>query len=128
MKNSNKRVMHNEQIILIRPKPLTKNLGFGKSVQKPKYSKDVEGVHTHSYNFIYSAYRKFSIKGAPLFFDIKSLDSWTFLAIPEPKMVRFPFCKKPLEGANVLYPIRVPPNVLHQLPVPLLSPPVQFAR
>ncbi len=61
-------------------------------------------------------YRKLSIKGtspykgAPLFFDIKSLGSWTFLGISQPKMVRFSFCKKPLEGWNVFYSIRAAPK------------------
>ena len=72
-------------------------------------------------------YRKLSIKGAspykgaPCFPDTQSMGSWTFLAISQPKMVRFSFCKKPLEGGNVLYPIGAPPKVLPQRPAPLLE-------
>ena len=53
-------------------------------------------------------YHKFSIKGAtpnkgaPLIWPQGYWVSGRFLAISQPKIVRFSFCKKPLEGGNAL--------------------------
>ncbi len=54
-------------------------------------------------------YRKFSNKGAspnkgaPSFLRGTLTQNLTFLAISQPKMVRFSFCKRPLEAENVIY-------------------------
>ncbi len=54
-------------------------------------------------------YRKLSIKGAtsykgaPSFMTPNFMGFWTFLVISQPKMVRFSFCKKPLEDENAPY-------------------------
>ncbi len=54
-------------------------------------------------------YRKFSNKraspnkGDPLFSEGYPNSKFHVLAISQPKMVRFSFCKKPLEAENVLY-------------------------
>ncbi len=54
-------------------------------------------------------YRKFSNKGAspnkgaPCFLRGTLTQNFTFLAISQPKMVRFSFCKKPLVAENALY-------------------------
>ncbi len=58
--------------------------------------------------YIYT-YRKFSNKGAspnkgaPCFLRGARTQNSTFLAISQPKIVRFSFCKKPLEADNALY-------------------------
>ncbi len=53
-------------------------------------------------------YRKFSNKGAtPHLLTPKLLMFWTFFAISQPKMVRFSFCKNPLELlSNESVPLR----------------------
>ncbi len=58
-------------------------------------------------NFYKLQYRKFSnrgatpYRGAPPLLTTSPLGFWTLLAISQPKIVRFSFCKKPLEGENV---------------------------
>ncbi len=49
------------------------------------------------------------------------LSFWTFLAISQPIMVRFSFCKNPLEAGNVYSLMGAPPKVLPPRPVPLLG-------
>ncbi len=66
----------------------------------------------HAY---YPTYRKFSIegatpyKGAPSFLTPSFMGLWTFLARSQPKIVRFSFCKKPLEAGNISNLMRAPP-------------------
>ncbi len=55
-------------------------------------------------------YRKFSNKGAPAY-DPSLFKLLTFLAISEPKMVRFSFCKNPLEAGNIPPLMGAPPRV-----------------
>ena len=72
-------------------------------------------------------YRKFSnigatpYRGAPPLLTPGLLCFWTFLAISQPNIVRFSFCKKPLEGENVLSPMIAPPKVFPKRPAPLLG-------
>ncbi len=51
------------------------------------------------------------IKAPPPLLTPGLLGSWTLLAISQPKIVRFSFCKKLLEGENVLSPMIAPPKV-----------------
>ncbi len=72
-------------------------------------------------------YRKFSnrgatpYRGAPPLLTPGLLGFKTFLAISQPKIVRFSFCKKLLEGENVPSPVIAPPKVLPKRPAPLLG-------
>ena len=71
-------------------------------------------------------YRKFSNRGAtpieaPPLLTPDLLGFWTFLAISQPKIVRFSFCKKPLKGENVLFLMIAPPKVFPKRPAPTLG-------
>ena len=62
-------------------------------------------------------YRKFSNKGTPCFLGGTLTQNFTFLAMSQPKMIRFSFCKKSLEVGNALYS----PISLLTRPAPLLE-------
>ena len=47
--------------------------------------------------------QNFTFFGPPCFLRGNLTQNFTFLAISQPKMVRFSFCKKPLEAETVLY-------------------------
>ncbi len=61
------------------------------------------------------------IKAPPALLTPGLLGFWTFLVISQPKNGRFSFCKKPLEGENVLSPMIAPPKVFSPRLVPLLG-------
>ncbi len=73
-------------------------------------------------------YRKFSnggatpYRGSPPPFLVPSLLSfWTFLAISQPKIVRFPICKKPLQCEIVPSLMIAHPKGFPTRPAPLLG-------
>ncbi len=61
------------------------------------------------------------IKAPPSFLAPGPLAFWTFLAISQPKIVRFSICKKPLEVENVLSLMVAPLKVFPKRPAPLLG-------
>ncbi len=60
-------------------------------------------------------------RGAPPFLVPSLLGFWTFLAISQPKTVRFSICKKPLEDEVALSLMRARPKGSPTCPAPLLG-------
>ena len=61
------------------------------------------------------------IRAPPLFLTPNFMCLWTFLAISQPKKVRFSFCKKPLEAGTIPFLMIAPHKGLPGRPAPLLE-------